>query len=210
MKILVIGAFAGETDLLQIPGVAVLNAGIGNVEAAVNLLNWLHVNPEIEHIIFTGSCGAYPHSELKTGDIFYSSSFLSIETSSIAGFSKIPEAMVHKITTGSFSPLTEYLQKKGFAEKVVNSISSITLSDLENEMMRKSLLCNAVAENMECFGLATAAKSTNKTFTAILGVSNSTGANGSSDWKLYWREISDSLQHLLQDFFRSYQEKKVL
>lgn len=183
---LVTGAFEGEINLLkasnQFPYLEVM--GIGNLEAAVQLSEYLSKNRNIRHIVFFGSCGAYVWSGIKIGSFISPNRVYSKEISHALKMAKqIPE-------TPEFYEMTP---DKSLQITTCNAPTTITLIDLKNPP--EESWKNLEIENLELFGISKVASKFSVTVTAYLAVTNLVGPNGSNDWVKNWKSLSHSLQN---------------
>ncbi|MBL0956535.1 MAG: phosphorylase [Leptospira sp.] len=182
---LVTGAFEGEVNLLknhpQFPNVREM--GIGNLEQAVQLFAYLNQNPQIQNIVFLGSCGVYSWSETKPNTIVSPNSVCSWELGASLGFTK---QLPH--TPQSFPLQPDPM----FASGICNAPTCITLHTMDSppEENWKTLSF----ENLELFGLTKVANKFNIPVTAYLAVTNTVGPQGSIEWANHWRELSNQLQ----------------
>ena len=191
-KLLVCGAFAGETDLLKIAGFNVLDTGVGNLASALSLQEYIFEHTEINSVVFAGSAGFY-HDRFATGQIVCSGSFYSINPAATRGLIKIPEIMTTNIDTHAVPELTTVLSD--VARGKTNSFSGITIYDPGMEDLEK--LKDIDFENMETFGLASVCYRQNKNFTALYCLTNKVGSDGSAGWQSNWKKCSISLQNFL-------------
>lgn len=183
---LVTGAFIGEIDLLkasgQFPHLDVM--GIGNLEAAVQLSDYLSKNSNIHHIVFFGSCGAYEWSGITIGSFISPNRVYSKEISHTLKISKqIPES----------PEFYEITPDKSLQTAACNAPTTITLIDLKHPP--EESWKNLEIENLELFGITKVANKFSVTVTAYLAVTNLVGQNGSNDWAKNWKQLSHSLQN---------------
>lgn len=183
---LVTGAFNGEINLLsasgKFPYLEVM--GIGNLEAAVQLSDYLFKNRNINHIVFFGSCGAYEWSEIPIGSFVSPSRVYTKELSHVLKLAKqIPES----------PEFYELVPNKSFQTAKCNAPTTITLTELKQPPV--DTWKNFEIENLELFGIAKVASKFSVTVTAYLAVTNLVGPNGSSEWAKNWKTLSESLQN---------------
>jgi hypothetical protein len=184
---LITGAFDGEIDLLRnhpkFPHVNPM--GIGNLEQAIQTFAYLVKNPQIQQIVFLGSCGVYSWNEIKRNTIVSPNAVYSKELITALGLGKqLP-------MDPPFYPLHN---DPMFSDGICNAPSSITLQTMETPPL-KSWQAFAF-ENLELFGLAKVADQFHIPITAYLVVTNGVGPNGSFEWQTHWRESSNQLQNL--------------
>lgn len=200
---LIIGSFPGEINILsqKLPEKNIFICGVGNTEAGINLTRHLFANPEICRIIFIGSAGFYPNN-LQTysiGEIVYANHFISLEIAELFGINKTPDIMIKEYHTTMIPELENFLAKNKLKTGIVNAINSVTITDIPEKLFMKGPL-KPEFENMESFGLASAACKAKLPFIALLALTNQVGKNGSLEWKNNWEKSSLKLQNLLFDF----------
>ncbi|XDD47871.1 phosphorylase [Leptospira sp. WS39.C2] len=182
---LITGAFEGEINLLKnhskFPNVKAM--GIGNLEQSFQLFSYLTKHPEIQNIVFLGSCGIYTWSGIRTNSIVSPSSVCSLEISAALGFAKqLPQ------TPPSFSLQNDH----NFPNGICNAPTCITLHQMESPPNNEWKECSF--ENLELFGLTKVASEFQIPVTAYLAVTNSVGPNGSLEWRDNWQNLSNQLQ----------------
>lgn len=198
-SILFCGAFDGEIDIIKkYKNLNVLKTGVGAFDTMYNLQKVLIRFKNFRSIVFLGSAGAYPHSNLKIGEIVYSNSFTYREIGEFRKLIKVPKIINRNILT-ELEPHVEPLTKK-FKEVVTNSTNYITLEDIPLDECI-DFYYDVGVENMEGFPIAYIASKFNLPFTAFYGVTNMVGSKGSDDWVRNWREASNHLQREVLSYF---------
>ncbi|MCW7508726.1 phosphorylase [Leptospira levettii] len=182
---LVTGAFEGEVNLLKnhprFPYVKEM--GIGNLEQAVQLFAYLNQNPQIQNIVFLGSCGVYPWSKTNPNTIVSPNVVCSLELSASLGFTKqLPQSPL------SFPLVADPM----FASGICNAPTCITLQTMDSPPEGNWRTLSF--ENLELFGLTKVANEFKIPVTAYLAVTNIVGPQGSTEWVQNWRELSNKLQ----------------
>lgn len=167
--------------------------GVGNIESALFLSNYLNKN-EVDEIIFIGSAGAYnPNADL-VGKNCLSSNFHQLDTSVLLGKSKIPEIMLSKISSelGLVANVCRdtYLFEMGLD---VNSTNSITLFELTKDICDSNYYASVQLENLETFGLAVVAKKKLLPLTSLLAITNMVNIDGSKEWLKNYKEMGRQL-----------------
>ena len=183
---LVTGAFEGEVGILRPLGVFphLQVMGIGNLEAAVNLSEYLFRNKEIRYIVFFGSCGAYEWSEIPIKSVVSPNLVFTKELAHALKLSKqIPES------PDSY----QFIPDKNFHPVRCNAPTTITLTELK--IPPEDSWVNLDVENLELFGIAKVAAKFSLSVTAYLAVTNLVGPMGSADWTKNWKDLSHSLQN---------------
>lgn len=190
-KTLICSAFVGEIDLLiaskKFPHIQSL--GIGNLEAALSLQSYLFTYPEVESVIFFGSCGAYPWSRFSIGDFVSVTSAHNKEISATLGQTK--QIFVNRNAIDFLQPLAIH------PTAICNAPSTLTLLNIITPPSEdwKEL----GVENLELYGIAHVCEIKNIQLSANMSVTNIVGPNGSRDWQKNWRELSNKLQNQFLD-----------
>ncbi len=218
--LLLTGAFLPEIDILdkELSGITVkhplkqsgekfrievMQLGVGNLEAAINLQKRLlnvHEEP-VSEVIFFGSAGVYPSvkgapawrglsSESYIKKIGFGKDFYSLEWSVLDGKSYQPDLMQKHIegNPGVFAS-NLYTSTECFPGDV-NSPDSVTLDDSIPRKMQPQLSF----ENMESFGVAFTCRTSGVPFASIFSITNIVGPAGSNEWKTNYRDCSVALQ----------------
>ncbi|MGE3801022.1 MAG: hypothetical protein AB7H80_08385 [Candidatus Kapaibacterium sp.] len=155
-----------------ITGVGLVDAGIGTCKAI------LEQRPE--RLIFFGTCGAYPASGLKIGEII-SATTLSLGSGDTSrGEMRIPGLLPAEVEVGA-----------GELRELKNARVVCTLGVTENDALALLLGREGDVENLELFSVARAAGDI--PVTGLLGVTNIVGANGGREWRENYRSVMRSL-----------------
>ncbi|TGL99741.1 phosphorylase [Leptospira jelokensis] len=182
---LITSAFEGEIDLLRkqskFPHLEPM--GIGNLEQAIQVSSYLLQNPDVEQIVFLGSCGVYPWSSYPMGAIVSPKEVHSKEISDLFGLGK-------QLPTNP--PFHSLKSDPSFSETICNAPTTITLQEIDAE--KKKIWEHFQVENLELFGLTKVAERFQIPVTAYLVITNVVGPNGSAQWQTNWREASNQLQ----------------
>ncbi len=203
---LFVSAFSGEIDLLLKSGKFphLIEGGIGNINCLLGTNEYLSNHPEIKEILFIGSAGSYPWSEVQPGSFVASRTFYSLEISSALGLSKQIEITKEPFSfpNSLSSRISEIATKRTFSffeKKTTNAPSTLTLHEMKTPP--EAVWSNLDVENLELYGLAALALRKKISLEAVLAVTNSVGKEGSVDWQKNWREMSNTLQTFLLDVF---------
>lgn len=203
-SILFIGAFAPEISHLRkfegqeipvFPGVMLetLECGIGNISALLALLKRAGQGG-IREAIFVGSCGLYEGEATSLPEWsetlrVFSTDFYRYDLSSSLGMSRSPDFLEKEIHSRSGEAAELLRDALDAADVSVNSLDYITLRDFPSPIWK-----GVGVENMECFGLAVAAREARISLSAILAVTNVVGPEGSSQWSQRHARMADLLQ----------------
>lgn len=169
-----------------------LSMGVGNLEAAIHLQDFLFKNPNIKEIIFIGSAGSYDIKICPVPSFASGFNYYSIEYSFLKKYSHIPELLKinYKPTIGPVGK--KIIKKLNLKSYSVNCPNSISLQKW-NWNMQNKIQPHPILENMECFGLASVCKKMNTKFCSIFSVTNSVCANGSVEWKKNYKILAKEL-----------------
>lgn len=182
---LITSAFEGEIDLLRkeskFPHLEPM--GIGNLEQAIQVSNYLFQNPDVKQIVFLGSCGVYPWSPFPMGTIVSPKEVHCKEISDLFGLGK-------QLPT---NPPFHFLKSDPyFTQTNCNAPATITLQTFSEGF--QNVWEHFQVENLELFGLTKVAERFQIPVTAYLVITNVVGPNGSMEWQTNWREASNQLQ----------------
>lgn len=179
MSTLVLFSAAMERDPAIAPGIPddwfVETVGVGPVEAAVGTLRAIvkHLPSEI---IFAGTCGAYPGSNIAVGEIVTVREVRLTSGDVLAGAARIP-----KIQPEGCLPLR-------WTRGRIRDVEALcTIGITEDEELARRLGAHGEVENLELFSICRAAAP--MPVRSILGVTNVVGANGGEEWKKNYREV---------------------
>lgn len=184
----VCGAIQGEIDLVAPSGrfAEAVALGIGNLQAAIQLSLFFQHHPAIDSVLFLGSCGVYPWSEVKEGSFVSPNKVLSLELGTVLGQSK------------SFDPPEIHLPAwAGLSSGTANAPTSLTLLDTNSQF--REVWKDIHFENLELYGIASICQVYQRRCVALLAVTNGVGPEGSLAWQRSWRDLSTSLQTFVLD-----------
>lgn len=200
--ILFCAAFAGEVDKLKLdPKIHTFEAGIGELEAAINLQKYLSEssNWKPKAILGIGSAGVYnwiPRKDWE-GKFGISKVFANYQIAFLDKKVRLPESMTFKL---EFPDLQFPFEGNDFVESATNGTGSVTLEDLSPRALERIKGEGLGFENMEAFGLAKVCNLFNIPFGTIFALTNKVGPKGSEEWKLSWRKHSDRLQEKILSY----------
>ncbi len=192
-RVLFCGAVAAEIDLLAAnssdprpvnqTSYEAHALGVGNLTAAFNADELLRTG-RFQEVIFIGSAGAYTDSEYPP--FVFASHFTNREAAVIEGKARVPDLLASVIQSDPGEAGRVLRARLNFPEGVVNCPDSISLQPLRPSGMDY--------ENMECFGVAFAARRHNVPFCSFLALTNRVGPDGSREWLASFREKGAALQ----------------
>lgn len=158
--------------------------GIGYLEAAIKLEQFLSSNPDITEVIFTGTAGSYS-KDLEIGNLVEVDSVALLNFGTVQRLSYVPRE--YEVFTSS------KLEARG--SRLVHCLSSLEITQDEKISGKiieyfNNLDCFAKArndeliliENMELYGIAKVAEAHKLPWSAQLKITNYTNKNAHQDW----------------------------
>lgn len=138
--------------------------GVGLVEAALGALRVLGRRPA--RVLLVGSCGAYPGSGLRVGDI------VAPREAVLASEGALPAPVPRRVAVAGTRP--------GRAVVVASPLGVTTSDARAAEIARET---GAHVENLEAFAVARACEDAGVPLEVVLGVTNAVGARGREEWR---------------------------
>ena len=149
--------------------------GVGPIESAVGTIRAIAKHLPTE-IIYAGTCGAYPGSNIQVGQIVTVREVRFTSGEVISGAVRIPDAQ----------PVGCLPLRWNRAElRDVDALCTIGIT--EDDALARTLGEAAEVENLELFSICRAAAPT--TVRSILGVTNIVGPGGGKGWKENYRDV---------------------
>jgi hypothetical protein len=211
INILVVSAWPPEQQWLaenigsHSSAVSFFSAGVGSLQAALNLSDFLKAQSvagkSFQLIIFLATAGVYQgsHSKnLKSGVLFepfvcFSQAVSWLDALVETGASFVPpqikiefQRLLHPLNLSRLNVYEPEQLKKCFSCYAIHSQDSLILKLLEEE----KISCGDL-ENLEFFGVATVAQRLKIPSLGIFGVSNIVGSCAHSQWKCFHKISSD-------------------
>jgi futalosine hydrolase len=186
--VLVVAAFAPELEGLhpilgsamraEVGGLLVFArpVGIGLVAAASGTATRLETHAP-HAVVLVGTCGAYPGSELRLGDIAVARTVGLVEPAVVEGRAAFPEPMSARVDP--HAAMTAAIATAGGTLADASTTLAITTDDA----LAATLARRGAIEHLEAFAVATACAAKNVPFAAALGVANFVGSQGRSQWR---------------------------
>ena len=183
-----------------------LAVGIGNTASSINFQKHFYSreneNKGISEAIFVGAAGVYRSNDylrtLENNVPGFSHEFVNVEISVLEGKAVLPDAMIWRCET-SPGVVGRYLREKlDTLLGITNSPDSITLTQLDKDTLQKHRIS---FENMEVFGLASAAISCGIPFCSFFAVTNEVCESGSRQWAAQHVVITEHLQNKIISAF---------
>ncbi len=160
--------------------VAARPVGIGMVAAASGTAARLaRCRPRA--VILVGTCGAYPGTNLATGDIVVARSTLLVEPAVIDEEAAFPDPMSARVE--AHAAMSAAVAAAGARVDDIATTLAVTTSDaLASRLARES---GAAVEHLEAFAVATACALQGVPFAAALAVANTVGSLGRDQWRAH-------------------------
>ncbi len=172
--------------------ILITSAGVGYLEAALNLGDLLLVFPQIESVIFCGSAGVYPGERgFGTGDLCICSDTVLCDGAAEMKMGQYASIMDRRPIKANFD-LGPSLPKTRVATTI-----SLTLSDQMAEQLADG--SQSDVENMELYGIASVCKKKSILWNAVLGITNTVGSNGHLEWKQNYQNMADKCSRFLYE-----------
>lgn len=153
-----------------ITGVGLVDAGVMTVELIRQF--------EPSQVVFLGTCGAYPGSDLAVGDIVAVESVRLGSGDTARGEMRIPKLLPAALN--SSGELTQSVVAASAGLTIRAGTALCTLGVTENDPLAETLGALADVENLEVFSVFRACGLLPTA--AILGVTNIVGEGGGKDW----------------------------
>lgn len=157
-----------------ITGVGLVDAGVMTVELIRQF--------EPSQIVFLGTCGAYPGSGLKIGDMVAAAAVRLGSGDTVRGEMRIPKLLPAELIA---SP--ELTRNVVGSADVRSADVLCTLGVTERDDLAETLATAADVENLEVFSVLRAAGLL--PVAAVLGVTNIVGEGGGKDWAANYRSM---------------------
>ncbi len=143
--------------------------GVGPIAAAVGTIRAVAKHAP-EDILYLGTCGCYPGSELTIGDVVTAETLLFTSGEIVDNRARIPHVQPSMLRCARFD-----------SEESIRSVTVVcTIGVTEEEALAERLASVGHVENLEIFSVRFAAKEI--PVRAILGVSNAVGPDGGREW----------------------------
>ncbi len=161
-------------------GLLLRTLGIGYVQAALSLQKIIRDEPQIQEIIFVGTCGSY-NDKYKIGDLLNISSVTFLERGAIEGSGYLVSGL-KPLSYNSAGLVSEDFEQ-------APCLSSLEISSKATKIL-DYYHYDAAVENMELLGVAKVASDAALPWRALLAVSNYTNAKAHEDWLREHKRVS--------------------
>lgn len=159
--------------------------GVGAIAAAIRLEQCL-ADAKPRAVILLGSCGVYPQKPVQILDLVVATTTAIVDAAVVDHRAETPSLLV---TTASACPrLSMGLATSIGARKAnVATTTGVTISDAYAALLGSR---GFDVENMETFGVFSAAIHSGVRCGALLGVTNHVGSTGRAEWSKHYREVA--------------------
>jgi nucleoside phosphorylase len=178
MKLIVAAAWAPELERFRelVPAEVVASGvGIGVVDAAIGTTRLVR-NERPSHLIFIGTSGALPRSNLKFGDVVVASGIRLVDGAVAEGRGAMP---FRSDDVRLDSALLSTFEAAGARPVAVVTTPSVTTDDALGE----KLAAFGDVEHLEAWAVARACEAESVACAVVLGIANSVGSIGREQWK---------------------------
>jgi futalosine hydrolase len=152
--------------------------GIGLPQAAVGAaLRIADARPRA--VVLLGTCGAYPGTALRIGDVVVAKKMLLVDPAVVGGSAQFPDPM--SIATEGDPQMHAALVAAGGIGADVATTLAVTVDDALSARIATAV--GAQAEHLEAHGVATASATLGVPFAAVLGVANVVGSRAREEWR---------------------------
>ncbi|MBU2513622.1 hypothetical protein KJ966_19950 [bacterium] len=166
--------------------------GVGFLESAIQLNRLLQETPSIEKIIFTGSAGVYPGCRhIRIGDLCICTDTILCDGAAELGLSAYVPLADQGPIKASLS-----LSSSLSSARVATIFSITTDNDLAGKIGENR---KADIENMELYGIARVCLEGEIPWNALLGVTNTVGKKGRTQWNQNRNKLAEkACNHLFK------------
>ncbi|OGG96452.1 MAG: hypothetical protein A2508_00835 [Candidatus Lambdaproteobacteria bacterium RIFOXYD12_FULL_49_8] len=163
--------------------------GVGVLLAALKLAELL-AKSQYSEVIFTGSAGIYPGHGLEMGQLVEVNRAVLFDPSAEQG-----QGHYAQLQGGRQIPAGP----RRFDLPRVAAASGIAITSDNQAAKRITQSHGAQVENLELFGVALAAWQAQKSWSAVLGLTNQVGRQGQKEWKANYLELGGKACRFLAD-----------
>lgn len=159
--------------------------GIGPVDAALGSARALaHFEPSF--VVFSGTCGAYPGSGLRVGDVVVARAARFGDGALALGLGAMPEVQ-RRLLEPDRAWIDPFARAGARPEGVLTLASITTDAGLAAALARES---GCACEHLEAFSVAAACDAASVAWACVLGVANLVGPGARAEWLRHHHEAS--------------------
>jgi futalosine hydrolase len=130
-------------------------------------------------VVLVGTCGAYPGTALRVGDVTVARKVLLVEPAAVEGAAEFPAPM--SLASDADESMRTALASSGAIPVDVATTLAVTVND--DVATRIARATGAAAEHLEAHGVATACATFGVPLAVVLGVANVVGSRARDEWK---------------------------
>lgn len=172
------GSIQGREVVARVVGIGLPMAAVGTAMQLAEL------HPR--RVVLLGTCGAYPGSGLRIGDVVAAARIRLADAAVIEGRAQFPEPM--SIVAESHGPTVEALVRSGAHAADAATTLAITVDDATAERLGRAT--GAQAEHLEAYGVVTACAARGVPCGVALGVANIVGSRARDEWRVHHRQAA--------------------
>jgi futalosine hydrolase len=170
----------GQRIESQIAGVDIMAAAVGIGLPAATVGTGMRIaDLRPDGVVLVGTCGAYPESEIRLGDVVVARTVRLACGSVAGGNAEWPESMQSVLDADR--AMARALVAEGCRLADVATTLGITVDDATAERVARAT--GAGAEHLEAFGVVTATSAAGVPCAVVLGVANQVGARAREQWR---------------------------
>ena len=174
------GTIEGREVAARVVGIGLPMAAVGTAMQLMEL--------EPRRVILVGTCGAYPGSGLRIGDVVAARRIHLVDATVVAGRAQFPAPM--SVLAESHGPTLDALTKAGAREADAATTLAITVDDSTAEHIARAT--GTQAEHLEAYGVVTACAARGVPCAVALGVANIVGARARDEWRANHRQAASA------------------
>jgi nucleoside phosphorylase len=165
--------------------VAARVVGIGLPMAAVGTAMQL-AELQPRRVILVGTCGAYPGSGLRVGEVVAPARVRLVDAAVVEGRAQFPEPM--SVLAEAHGPTLDALVRAGARAADAANTLAITVDDATAARVEGAT--GTQAEHLEAYGVLTACAARGVPCAAVLGVANLVGSRARDEWRAHHRQAA--------------------
>jgi nucleoside phosphorylase len=180
------------------PRTPAVPVGVGLVAAAIGTVRVLQeLRPRA--LVLVGTCGAYPAAGLHRDDAIVARRVMLVDPGVVQAKAAFPRPMGLEIDANV--ALTTALASCGAAKADVATTLAVTTDDALAAKTGRRMAVGV--EHLEAYAVAYACAEFDVPFAAVLGVANTVGARGRTEWRKGHRAASDVAGRIVAEWIRA-------
>jgi nucleoside phosphorylase len=170
----------GRDVVARIVGIGLPMAAVGTAMQLAEL--------QPRRVVLLGTCGAYPGSGLRIGDVVAAGRIRLADAAVVEGRAQFPEPM--STVAEPRGPTLDALVRAGARAADVATTLAITVDDATAERIAR--LTGTQAEHLEAYGVVTACAARGVPCGVALGVANVVGSRARDEWRVHHRQAASA------------------